>query len=65
MALTICFIFHMIVEDNGELQLNQIAIFRKFMKWIKGLNTDLQFFESAVKLLLTVEGCNANYSQVF
>ena len=32
MALTIFFIFDMIVEDNGVLNLRQIAIFRTFME---------------------------------
>ena len=32
MALTIFFIFHMIVEDNVAHHLRQIAIFRKFTK---------------------------------
>ena len=32
MALTIFFIFNMIVEDNVAHRLRQIAIFRKFIK---------------------------------
>ena len=72
MALTIYFIFHMIVEGNGVHNLRQIAISRKFIKGDQLRNqrriSDFLVFwqtESSIKLLLIVENSKANYLKVF
>ena len=66
MALTISFIFHMIVEDNETHYFRQIAIFRNF---IKGIKDELAIFgvstKRIIKLLLIVETSKADYLKVF
>ena len=63
MAVSICFNFHMIAEDNGAHHVRRISIS------IKGLKTDQQFLafrpkESAIISFLIVENNKSNYLKV-